>query len=729
MITLDLIFNLSLLVALSIVSGFIEERWPRNTRPGLFLQGVLFGGVAVVGMLKPLHLGPGLIFDGRSIMVSLCALFFGHVASAIAVVMTIACRLALGGAGTLTGSLVILSSAVIGLLARRRYEPDIEALSTKTLYVFGLAVHIAMLAMMLTLPEGAGFSVIRQIGLPVILFYPLATILTGKILSDQIEAKRTLSTLQESEKRLVAAQRLAGMGDFTWDVQSGAVTWSETLFDLLGYDRSEPIDFQKVNESIHHPDDVEKINQWLTETVQSGQSTLPPKEYRVIRKDGNILYVRTTGIIDRTSGTSPRVFATLQDITEQVQTDKELHETAAILQTAMDCSTAGIAIADTPDGRLRYVNQAGLAIRGRGPTEVVKNVGIEHYVGTWNLLHFDGTPYKEEEVPLARAIRNNETCEEQFIIRSEEGDRIVWASAAPVHDAKGEIIAGIVVFPDITSLKQTEAALREALLRQEEIVRAANVGLWDWDLEANTVSYSAEWKRQIGYAEHDISDDFEEWRSRVHPDDLEPTLETINQSIAEGSQRHKVEFRFCHRDGTYRWILAQASILQDENGHSIRMLGSHIDITDQKKAEKALQESEEKYRLLIENANDAICIAQDGVIKFPNFRTKELVGYSEAELEATPFSDLIHPEDRAMVLDNHHKRLSGQDVPTTYSFRVLNKAGKERVVELSAVFVTWEDRPATLNFLRDITQQRLLETQVRQAQKMESVGRLAGGIA
>ncbi|HOH56693.1 MAG TPA: LytS/YhcK type 5TM receptor domain-containing protein, partial [Smithellaceae bacterium] len=80
MIYLDLIQNLALLVALSVVSAFIDRRWPRHTRAGALLQGVVFGAAAVVGMLRPLDMGGGLIFDGRSVMLSLCALFFGPLA-------------------------------------------------------------------------------------------------------------------------------------------------------------------------------------------------------------------------------------------------------------------------------------------------------------------------------------------------------------------------------------------------------------------------------------------------------------------------------------------------------------------------------------------------------------------------------------------------------------------------------------------------------------------------
>ena len=100
----------------------------------------------------------------------------------------------------------------------------------------------------------------------------------------------------------------------------------------------------------------------------------------------------------------------------------------------------------------------------------------------------------------------------------------MWFSISVYRPEKEHFVA---VFDVITERKQTEEKLREALLRQNEAVKAANVGLWDWDLVTNKVKYSAEWKRQIGYEEHEISDNFEEWESRVHSEDLEPTLQKV----------------------------------------------------------------------------------------------------------------------------------------------------------------------------------------------------------
>jgi two-component system, cell cycle sensor histidine kinase and response regulator CckA len=149
---------------------------------------------------------------------------------------------------------------------------------------------------------------------------------------------------------------------------------------------------------------------------------------------------------------------------------------------------------------------------------------------------------------------------------------------------------------------------------------------------------------------------------------------------------------------------------------------------ERQQAERALRESEEKYRLVVQNAHDAIFVAQDGGIPFSNAKTEELTGYSGAELAQIPIVQHIHPEDRESVVQRSSDRQSGKPVPGI-SFRIRNKSGREFWVELNGVDIMWRGRPAFLNFLRDITEQKALETQFLQSQKMEAIGRLAGGIA
>ena len=148
-----------------------------------------------------------------------------------------------------------------------------------------------------------------------------------------------------------------------------------------------------------------------------------------------------------------------------------------------------------------------------------------------------------------------------------------------------------------------------------------------------------------------------------------------------------------------------------------------------RRGEEALRASEEKYRTLVENATEAIFIIQDEKIKFPNYKTISLSGYSAEELSKISFTGLIHPDDRKAVLDRYKRRIQGEEISAIQTYRVLTKAGEELWVQFNSVPITWEGRPATLNFGRDMTREKKLEAQFQTAQKMEAIGTLAGGIA
>jgi len=139
------------------------------------------------------------------------------------------------------------------------------------------------------------------------------------------------------------------------------------------------------------------------------------------------------------------------------------------------------------------------------------------------------------------------------------------------------------------------------------------------------------------------------------------------------------------------------------------------DITDRRRMEDALREGEEKYRILFENAAEAIFIAQDGKVVFVNPMTSLITGYSAEEIASRPFVDFIHADDRGMVLDRHNRRLKGDAIPPRYSFRILHKNGGFRWVELDAVIINWKGRPASLNFMSDITERKRMEEELQRS--------------
>jgi PAS domain S-box-containing protein len=136
------------------------------------------------------------------------------------------------------------------------------------------------------------------------------------------------------------------------------------------------------------------------------------------------------------------------------------------------------------------------------------------------------------------------------------------------------------------------------------------------------------------------------------------------------------------------------------------------DITERKLAEEALRVSEEKYRTVIENAKEAIVVTQDMKVVFVNRAGVDMIGYSEKILTPKPFTDFIHPDDLNMVVDHHIRRLKGEDLRSVYSFRILSEDGTVKWVELNTAVIQWKKRPATLNFLSDITERKQAEEEL-----------------
>jgi PAS domain S-box-containing protein len=202
-------------------------------------------------------------------------------------------------------------------------------------------------------------------------------------------------------------------------------------------------------------------------------------------------------------------------------------------------------------------------------------------------------------------------------------------------------------------------------------------------------------------------------------------LDEVFQTGQPCSCRHE----HLKKDGSKNWVDILASPIKNKDNKVSHVIEAIRDITDLVAVENAIKESEEKYRLVIEDANDAIFIVQDESVKFSNPKAKEFTGYTVEELTSVSFFNFIHPEDRAMVLERHHGRIKGKKQPESYSFRIINKAGEILWVQLNVALITWDNKPATLNILRDITPQKKMEAQLQTAQKMEAIGTLAGGIA
>ena len=221
--------------------------------------------------------------------------------------------------------------------------------------------------------------------------------------------------------------------------------------------------------------------------------------------------------------------------------------------------------------RLLDANPAALQNWGKQRSDVIGKL-------TDDIFQTNAT---EQFMPIVQNIFTQQQpyCWEDYFAAT---DQYLSMTSIPLNNAF--VSVGI----DVSDIRRRERDHKETILQLREAIAAGNIGLWNWDLITNETQFSPEWKAQLGYQDHEISNHFQEWQSRVHPDDLPNALKQVQATIDERRDGHESEFRMRHKDGSYRWLMAHASLMLDDNGVPIRMLGSHIDITKQKQMEETM---------------------------------------------------------------------------------------------------------------------------------------------
>jgi PAS domain S-box-containing protein len=348
--------------------------------------------------------------------------------------------------------------------------------------------------------------------------------------------------------------------------------------------------------------------------------------------------------------------------------------------------------------RYTYVNEKAAATFGRTPDQLIgKHIWTEFPEGV-------GQPFYHAY---------HKAMETQQAINIEEYyppyDRWFENRIYPSPDGL------TIFFHDVTDRKQAELALQAAHRDLRRILRAANVGLWDWDLRTNAVYFSPEWKAQLGYEDHEIPNQFSEWETRVHPDDLEAALAAVKGFIENPRPDFANEFRLRHRDGSWRHILAQASLEFDENGKPNRMLGSHIDITERRRMDEQLQRSEHLLRLFVEYSPAAIAMFNRDMEYIVASR-RYLIDYDLGEQDVTGRSHYeVFPEMPDRWKQIHRRCLAG----------AVESAEEDPFPRASGEldWIRWEIRPwyaaggeigGVILFSEVITNRKQAEAEIRQ---------------
>ena len=261
--------------------------------------------------------------------------------------------------------------------------------------------------------------------------------------------------------------------------------------------------------------------------------------------------------------------------------------------------------------------------------------------------------------------------------------------------------------------REREGALQESELRYQTIFETTGTTMLIVEEDMTISLVNDGFENLTGYRREDVEGK-RKWTEFVDKEDLERMVAQHGFRRSDsGRAARSYEFRLVHRDGHFRNILLTVDLIPGTK----KSVASLMDITDRKTAERLLLESEEKYRLVVENAREAILVTQDFKLVFVNQTAVDIMGYPMDVLTSRPMTDFIHPGDRDMVLETHIKRLRGEDVPRVYAYRVICCDGSVKWAETNSIVVVWQGKPAVLNFLSDITERKATEDALRSSEQ------------
>ncbi|MCP4728011.1 MAG: PAS domain S-box protein [bacterium] len=287
------------------------------------------------------------------------------------------------------------------------------------------------------------------------------------VLSDITERRKAEEALLESEKKLLEAQYISKMGDFTWNIQTGEASWSNGMYRLLKFDIDETIDYAKVNKDIHHPEDLERVTKWLMDSVASGKKELAPYEYRLICKDGEIIEVQTNAKIVYRDGKASKLFGTCINITERKKAEEAFKEREEFYTMLIDSTSDGYFDHNLLTDEVYYGEKCE-SLLGYAPGE------IKHHLSSWqSLLHPEDVPGIGKKVKELVEGKKEQFVHEYRFSNNKEDWRWLLSRAKIVEwDDNGKPTRLVGTHQDITRRKQAENALKDEHALNEQLLNS-----------------------------------------------------------------------------------------------------------------------------------------------------------------------------------------------------------------------------------------------------------------
>jgi PAS domain S-box-containing protein len=514
--------------------------------------------------------------------------------------------------------------------------------------------------------------------------------------------KKVEDTLRKSEEkyRLISENTSDVITLQTFDLKASFTYISPSMKAISGYEPEELLGKSALE--LLHPDDKKKLFPLLKKYVNhkikkllTGKE-LPLNEiieYRIKDKSGNWRYAQSTGNI-----VGDQLLFVSRDITEYKKAVEALRSAEREKEIILDSLVEHV-IYEDKNMKILWANKAACESADLTRDELVGRYCYE----IW--------PKRSEPCPDCPVMKAMKTKNLQEVEKSTPDGRVWFVRGYPIRDEKGNIVGGIEVTFEITERKQAEEALREAEERFRTIFENMTIGVYRTTPDGRILMANPALVRMLGHSS------FEELAQRNLDDagyDPKYPRTLFKQRTESKGQVIGMESAWKRHDGTTLFVRESAKAIRDDTGKTLYYEGIAEDITERKQTEKALRESEEKYRTLMENVQDGVFLIRDNQMKFVNPAFASMIGYTVEEVIDKDFQDFIAPEDREIVADRYRRRQAGEDLPSKYEFRLIHKDGKTRVdVFISVGLLNYRGKVASIGTLHNITERKRTENQIK----------------
>jgi PAS domain S-box-containing protein len=535
------------------------------------------------------------------------------------------------------------------------------------------------------------------------------------VVTDITDRKRMEKALRENEEKYRILFEHTGEALFVAQDEK-IVFQNPKSLEISGYSAEE---FQsKPFFNFIHEDDREMV---MDNHLRRLRNEKLPERYafRIIHKNGSILWVELNAVLIQWNE-KPAILCFMTDITERKQVENALSQSEKKLQATLDATPFPVAVVDLNDDKISYWSRSALELFGH-----TASIASE-----WYQIAYPDPDYRREVIerwkPFLKTARESgkPVNTGEYQVTCKDGSiRTCELYATFLLDNL------IVTFNDITERKQAEDGLRVSNLRYRILVETTTDWVWSINLEGHHIFTNPAVESILGYTPQEIIGTSS--YPLIAPEDESMVHTLLSESVQLHSGWRSVPIRWLHKDGSIKYMESSAQPVFDTNGNLTGFSGIDRDITERKRAEALLKESETRYKLLSDATFEAIFISEKGICISQNNTAARMFGYTETETSGRMATDWIHPDDRNLVKKN---MLSGFEDP--YEVKALHRDGSAFYCSIQGRNFIHEGKNLRITALRDISnnkqaevEREKLQAQLNQAQKMESVGRLAGGVA